>query len=124
MFDAREKTAFYACVSAGQAARWTVADGVAFFSRREYLTWGIALQIDSRALQPQQLGQSLERRFEMPELFNDYFLFLDPLRDFVVWHAVPPSSNDDELLDEIREHQLALAGLDHLRESHGATQLF
>lgn len=118
MFDTREKASFYACVAAGQAARWRVADGVAFVSRREYLTWGIALQIDSRALQPQQLGESLERRFELPHLFNDYFLFLDPHRDFVVWHAVPPSVSDNGLLDEIREHELVLAGLDHLRDDY------
>lgn len=115
MYDPNGKSMFYACVAAGQAACWQVDPGVTFVSRCEHRTWGIALQIDRRALRPGQLDRSLERRFNRPDVFDDYYLFLDPSRDFIVWHAVPELlAGDGRTLDDIRQHQLALVGLDHL----------
>lgn len=117
MHDVKGKSTFYASVAASQAAHWQVNPGVTFVSRCEYRTWGIALQIDRRALRPGQLDKSLVRRFERPHDFDEYYLFLDPSRDFVVWHAVPPSlASDGRTLDVIRQQQLALVGLEHLTD--------
>lgn len=114
MIRVSEKSAFYAQVAAEQAAVWPVAAGISFVSRREHQDWGIALHIESRSLKPQQLRTALERRFTQSHLFPDYFLFLDSQRDFVVWHATPMGSGSHVSLDDIRQHQLLLAGLDHL----------
>ncbi|WP_296187453.1 type III secretion protein HrpV [Pseudomonas sp. UBA1879] len=116
MIRVSEKTAFYAHVTAERAAIWPVATGVSFVSRREHRDWGIALHIEGRALRPEQLRDALERRFSQAEVFNDYFLFLDVQRDFVVWHAVPDASPSPTSLDSIRQHELMLAGLEHLRD--------
>jgi hypothetical protein len=116
MIRVSEKAAFYAHVAAERAAIWPVATGVAFVSRREHRDWGIALHIEGRALRPEQLRDALERRFCQAERFNDYFLFLDVQRDFVVWHAVPGLSESQASLDTIRRHELMLAGLEHLND--------
>lgn len=116
MIHVTEKSAFYALVVAERPAIWPVATGVAFVSRREHRDWGIALQIEGRALSPEQLRDALERRFEQAELFAEYFLFLDIQRDFVVWHAVPDVSEIPASFDSIRRHELMLAGLEHLVE--------
>lgn len=116
MIRVSEKAAFYAHVAAGRTAIWPVATGVAFVSRREHRDWGIALHIEGRALHPEQLRDALERRFSHAELFNDYFLFLDVQRDFVVWHAVSQAAESQLSLDSIRRHELMLAGLDHLSD--------
>jgi len=116
MIRVSEKAAFYAHVAAERAAVWPVATGVAFVSRREHRDWGIALHIEGRALRPEQLRDALARRFSQAELFNDYFLFLDVQRDFVVWHAAPGVSESQGSLDSIRQHELMLAGLDHLSD--------
>ncbi|MFJ3485273.1 type III secretion protein HrpV [Pseudomonas sp. NPDC090202] len=118
MIRVSEKTAFYAHVVAERAAIWPVANGVAFVSRREHQDWGIALHIEGRALRPEQLRDALERRFVQAERFNDYFLFLDVQRDFVVWHAVSTTSESPVTLDSIRRHELLLAGLEHLSEGN------
>ncbi|SEI56942.1 type III secretion protein HrpV [Pseudomonas sp. NFR16] len=118
MIRVSEKAAFYAHVAAERAAIWPVASGVAFVSRREHRDWGIALHIEGRALRPEQLRDALERRFSQSELFNDYFLFLDVQRDFVVWHAVPHAAESPVSLDSIRRHELMLAGLDHLSDTN------
>ncbi|MGY2289759.1 type III secretion protein HrpV [Pseudomonas sp. SDO528_S397] len=117
MIRVSQKAEFYEQVSAGQAAVWPVAAGVSFVSRREHHDWGIALHIDSRTLQPQQLRGALERRFTQSHLFPDYFLFLDSQRDFVVWHAAPVTQQGGSTLDNICQHQLMLAGLDHLDQA-------
>nr|WP_314483849.1 type III secretion protein HrpV [uncultured Pseudomonas sp.] len=116
MIRVSHKAQFYEQVAAGQVAIWPVASGVSFVSRREHHDWGIALHIDSRTLQPQQLRAALERRFTQAHRFVDYFLFLDGQRDFVVWHAAPVESQGSATLDTIRQHQLMLAGLDYLEE--------
>ncbi|TPG88492.1 type III secretion protein HrpV [Pseudomonas caspiana] len=116
MIRVSEKAAFYAKVAAEQAAVWPVAAGISFVSRREHQDWGIALHIESRSFKPQQLRTALERRFTQSHLFPDYFLFLDSQRDFVVWHATPIGSGSQVCLDDIRQHQLLLAGLDHLSD--------
>ncbi|KAF1006983.1 MAG: hypothetical protein GAK32_02381 [Pseudomonas fluorescens] len=112
MIRVSEKAEFYERVAAGQAAIWPVAHGISFVSRREHHDWGIALHIDSRTLQPQQLRSALERRFTQSHLFPDYFLSLDSQRDFVVWHAAPLTFQGGGALDEICQHQLLLAGLE------------
>ncbi|MBC3954601.1 MULTISPECIES: hypothetical protein [Pseudomonas] len=114
MIEVKEKKAFYTQVAAQAPAVWPVASGVAFVSRREHQNWGIALHIEGRALRPEQLREALQLRFSEAERFNDYFLFLDVQRDFVVWHAVNDAPNAVTNLDEIRRHELILAGLDHL----------
>lgn len=116
MYDARGKAAFYTSVIAGEEARWQVAKGVTFVCRRDYLTWGIALKIESAVLRPKQLTEALMRRFEQAHIYHGYFLFVDPHRDFVVWHAVGPDDTHTRMLDDIRQHQLLLAGLEHLYE--------
>lgn len=112
----KDKTQFYADVVAGRPAVWEIAAGVAFCTRRECLDWGLALQVDWHTLGPSQLGEALGRRFDEPELYNDYFLFLDSRRDFVVWHSLP-GVMDSAALDEISNHQLQLMGLEHLGKS-------
>ncbi|CAM3058450.1 type III secretion protein HrpV [Pseudomonas floridensis] len=114
MIEVTEKVAFYTQVAAQNPAVWPVANGVAFVSRREYHDWGIALHIEGRALRPEQLREALQLRFSEAERFNNYFLFLDIQRDFVVWHAVSDAPDSVTNLDEIRRHELILAGLDHL----------
>lgn len=114
MIEVKEKKAFYTQVAAQAPAVWPVASGVAFVSRREHQNWGIALHIEGRALRPEQLREALQLRFSEAERFNDYFLFLDVQRDFVVWHAVSDAPNAVTNLDEIRRHELILAGLEHL----------
>lgn len=116
MIRVSEKAAFYAHLAAERAAIWPVATGVAFVSRREHRDWGIALHIEGRALRPEQLRDALERRFSQAELFNDFFLFLDVQRDFVVWHAVPGAQESPVSLDSIRRQELELAGLGHLSD--------
>lgn len=116
MIRVSEKAAFYAHLAAERTAIWPVAAGVAFVSRREHRDWGIALHIEGRALRPEQLRDALQRRFSQAERFNDYFLFLDVQRDFVVWHAVPQMPDSQTRLDSIRQHELILAGLDHLND--------
>ncbi|NWA02070.1 type III secretion protein HrpV [Pseudomonas gingeri] len=110
------KAAFYERVAAEQDAIWPLVSGVSFLSRREHHDWGIALHIEKRALKPQQLRETLERRFTQSHRFPNYFLFLDPQRNFVVWHAVPDSGEGSPSLDQIRQHQLMLAGLEHLND--------
>jgi hypothetical protein len=112
----KDKTQFYADVVAGRPAVWEIAVGVAFCTRRECLDWGLALQVDWHTLGPSQLGEALGRRFGEPERYNDYFLFLDSRRDFVVWHSLP-GVMDNTTLDEISNHQLQLMGLEHLGQS-------
>ncbi|MDH0744985.1 type III secretion protein HrpV [Pseudomonas sp. GD03842] len=116
MIRVSEKHAFYSHVAAERAAIWPVASGVAFVSRREHRDWGIALHIEGRALRPDQLRDALERRFAQAEVFDEYFLFLDVQRDFVVWHAVPSLADSTLSLDSIRQHELMLAGLEHLND--------
>ncbi|AHG42312.1 negative regulator of hrp expression HrpV [Pseudomonas syringae CC1557] len=116
MIEVTEKSAFYAQVAAQNPAVWPVANGVAFVSRREHHDWGIALHIEGRALRPEQLREALQRRFMEAERFNHYFLFLDVRRDFVVWRAVNATPDAYISLDEIRRHELMLAGLEHLSE--------
>ncbi|KTB59281.1 hypothetical protein [Pseudomonas syringae] len=116
MIEVTEKSAFYAQVAAQNPAVWPVANGVAFVSRREHHDWGIALHIEGRALRPEQLREALQRRFIEAERFNHYFLFLDVRRDFVVWRAVNATPDAFVSLDEIRRHELMLAGLEHLSE--------
>ncbi len=53
-------------------------------------------------------------RFSEAERFRNYFLFLDVQRDFVVWHAVSDAPDAVTNLDDIRRHELMLAGLEHL----------
>ena len=116
MIEVTEKAAFYAQVAARRAAVWPVAKGVAFVSRCEHSDWGIALHIEGRVLRPEQLQDALQRRFTQAERFSHYFLFLDVRHDFVVWHAVSERAATIANLDEIRRHELQLAGLDHLSE--------
>ncbi|WP_024644003.1 hypothetical protein [Pseudomonas syringae] len=116
MIEVTEKSAFYAQVAAQNPAVWPVANGVAFVSRREHHDWGIALHIEGHALRPEQLREALQRRFMEAERFNHYFLFLDVRRDFVVWRAVNATPDAYISLDEIRRHELMLAGLEHLSE--------
>ncbi|WP_019411298.1 hypothetical protein [Pseudomonas psychrophila] len=117
MIRVSQKAEFYEQVAAEKMAIWPVAAGISFISRREHHDWGIALHIDSRTLQPQQLRGALERRFTQSHLFPDYFLFLDSQRDFVVWHAAPEDGQGNASLDNIRQHQLMLAGLDYLADT-------
>ncbi|MCD5993877.1 type III secretion protein HrpV [Pseudomonas sp. CDFA 602] len=114
MIEVTEKVAFYTQVASQSPAVWPVANGVAFVSRREHHDWGIALHIEGRALRPEQLREALQLRFSEAERFSNYFLFLDVQRDFVVWHAVSDAPNSVTNLDDIRRHELILAGLDHL----------
>ena len=114
MIEVEEKTAVYYNVAAQSPAVWPVANGVSFVSRREHHDWGIALHIEGRALRPEQLREALQLRFSEAERFNDYFLFLDMRRDFVVWHAVSDAPYAVTNLDDIRRNELILAGLDHL----------
>lgn len=116
MIQVTQKDVFYAHVKAQRSAIWPVATGVTFVSRAEHHDWGIALHIEGRTLRPEQLRDALQRRFSQAELFNDYFLFLDVQRDFVVWHAAPSVPGSVATLDDIRQHQLTLAGLDHLND--------
>jgi len=114
MIEVTGKVAFYTQVASQSPAVWPVANGVAFVSRREHHDWGIALHIEGRALRPEQLREALQLRFSEAERFSNYFLFLDVQRDFVVWHAVSDAPNSVTNLDDIRRHELILAGLDHL----------
>jgi hypothetical protein len=116
MITVSVKAEFYAHVAAERAAIWPVAAGVAFVSRREHWDWGIALHIEGRALRPEQLRATLERRFSQAELFNDFFVFLNVQEDLVVWHAVPGAQESPVSLDSIRRQELELAGLAHLSD--------
>lgn len=116
MIQVTQKDVFYAHVKSQRYAIWPVATGVTFVSRAEHHDWGIALHIAGRTLRPEQLRDALQRRFSQAELFNDYFLFLDVQRDFVVWHAVPGVTGSVATLDDIRQHQLMLVGLDYLND--------
>lgn len=116
MNEVTEKAAFYAQVAARRAALWPIAKGVVFVSRSEHQDWGIALHIEGRALSTDQLHEALQRRFTQAERFRRYFLFLDAQRDLVVWHAVKEGAVSVADLDEVRRHELQLAGLDHLSE--------
>ena len=119
MIQVTQKDTFNAHVKAQLGAVWPVAAGVTFVSRAEYQDWGIALHIEGRTLRPEQLRDALQRRFSQAELFSDYFLFLDVHRDFVVWHAASGLAGSSLMLDDIRQHQLMLAGLDHLSDLSG-----
>jgi len=114
-FQNADKAQFYADVVAGRPAIWEIATGIAFCTRRECLDWGLALQVDWHRLAPSQLGEALGRRFEDPERYNEYFLFLDSRRECVVWHCLP-GTIDSATLDDISAHQLQLMGLEHLGE--------
>ncbi len=116
MIEVREKSAFYVQLAAQRPAVWPVAKGVAFVSRREHQDWGIALHIEGRVLSPEQLRDALQRRFSQAERFNRYFLFLDVQHDVIVWRAVNDGPSSAVILDDIRRHQLLLAGLDRLSE--------
>lgn len=108
------KTQFYANVIAGRPAVWEIAAGVAFCcSRREFLGWGLALQIDWHSLRPLQLSEALERRFDYAERYIGYYLFLNSHQDFVVWYCLH-GILDNDVLDEIGTYQLQLVGLEHL----------
>lgn len=116
MIQVTQKDTFYAHVKAQRSAIWPVATGVTFVSRAEHHDWGIALHIEGWTLRPEQLRDALQRRFLQAELFNDYFLFLDVQRDFVVWHAAPGVTGSVVTLDDIRQNQLMLVGLEHLND--------
>lgn len=117
MIQVTQKDIFYAHVKSQRSAIWPVATGVTFVSRAEHHDWGIALHIEGRTLRPDQLRDALQRRFSQAELFNDYFLFLNVQRDFIVWHAAPSVTGSVVVsLDDIRQHQLMLVGLDHLND--------
>ncbi|PBP93703.1 type III secretion protein HrpV [Pseudomonas congelans] len=111
-----DKEQFYAEVVAGRPAIWEIAAGVSFCTRRECMDWGLALQVDWHNLGPSQFGEALERRFDDPERYHDYFLFLDSRREFVIWRCLP-GELDRAALDEISTHQLQLMGLEHLGKS-------
>ncbi|MHA6494946.1 type III secretion protein HrpV [Pseudomonas borbori] len=108
------KRAFQESVAAGMPAQWELAPGIEFCLRREPHSLGLALQVHSHVLQPNQLSRSLERRFEDPQLFDQYFLFIDPHRALVVWHALPERPIALEALSDIQSHELLLVGLEHL----------
>jgi hypothetical protein len=108
------KRAFQESVVAGLLAQWELAPGIEFCLRREPHSLGLALQVHSQALQPNQLSLALERRFEDPLEFDQYFLFLDPQRSLVVWHALPDQPIAIDALDDIQSHELSLVGLEHL----------
>jgi hypothetical protein len=116
-FSARSvdtRQAFQKCIASGVPAYWEIAPGIEFGLRREPHSVGIALQVQSQALRPNQIQRALERRFAYPADYADCFLFLDPQRAFVVWHALPEAPMDVELLNEIQSQQLSLLGLDDL----------
>ncbi|WP_437883137.1 type III secretion protein HrpV [Pseudomonas sp. LRF_L74] len=114
MVQVSQKHAFLELAAAECHAVWPLAAGVAFVSRQEHQNWGVALHVENAMLEPQQLRDTLARRFSQADRFHDYFLMLNPQRDFVVWHAAPGPWDQALSLDEICHEELALAGLDHL----------
>lgn len=114
------RQAFQKNIIAGIATYWEIAPGIEFCLRREPHSLGLALQIQSQALRANQIQHALERRFVQPTDYAQLFVFLDPQRALVVWHALPDSSITTELLDEIQSRQLSLLGLEDL-DDHSPT---
>ena len=108
------RQAFQKNIIAGIATYWEIAPGIEFGLRREPHSVGLALQIQSQALRANQIQRALERRFAHPTDYDQLFVFLDPQRALVVWHALPDSPISAELLDEIQSRQLSLLGLEDL----------
>lgn len=108
------RQAFQKNIIAGIATYWEIAPGIEFSLRREPHSAGLALQVQSQALRANQIQHALERRFANPTDYAQLFLFLDPQRALVVWHALPDSSISPELLDQIQSRQLSLLGLEDL----------
>ena len=116
MIRVMEKHAFYTRLLAGQAATWSIAEGVCFASCREHLEWGMALRIQRGVLSGEQTRQILARRFTDAERYQNYLLSLDPRCGFAIWHALPTLSESVKSLDGIQQQQLVLAGLEYLTE--------
>jgi hypothetical protein len=108
------RQAFQSSIAAGVPAYWEIAPGVEFGLRREPHSVGLALQVKSEALRRNQMQQALERRFQYPQDYHGYFMFLDPQRAFVVWHALPEAPVAIELINDIQFQQLTLLGLEYL----------
>lgn len=108
------RQAFQKNIVAGIPTYWEIAPGIEFGLRREPHSVGLALQIQSQALRPNQIQHALERRFAYPADYAQLFLFLDPQRAFVVWHALPDALVSAQLLDDIQSRELSLLGLEDL----------
>lgn len=112
--SANTRQDFQRNIIAGVATYWEIAPGIEFGLRREPHSVGIALQIHSQALGANQIQRALERRFAHPIDYAQLFVFLDPQRALVVWHALPEAPITPRLLDEIQSRQLSLLGLEDL----------
>ncbi|MBT2340243.1 MULTISPECIES: hypothetical protein [Pseudomonas] len=112
--NASTRQAFQKNIIAGIATYWEIAPGIEFGLRREPHSAGLALQVQSQALRANQIQHVLERRFTHPADYAQLFVFLDPQRALVVWHALPDALVTPELLDDIQSRQLSLLGLEDL----------
>ena len=114
MIRVMEKHAFYTQLLAGQAATWSIAEGVCFASCREHHAWGVALNVERGVLTSEQLKQTFARRFSDAKRYHGYLLSLNSQSKLTIWYALPRAIQEYLILDKIRDMQLFLAGLEHL----------
>ncbi|WLG34842.1 transcriptional regulator [Pseudomonas simiae] len=102
---------FFDNLVSGAAAHLPLAPGIKVCAKHAGQRPGVALCIAREALQAGQLQQVLERRFEQALVFEGCFIYLDPQRALVIWHALPATAN---ALDRILSRMLSLATLQAL----------
>lgn len=99
----------------GQDVHVTMASGVYLHLQHTVPRPGLSLEIQSNALQSNQLREVLEKRYEHPLLFNFYYVFLDSAdHSLVIWNELKTQSLDIETLNATIQRALTLANLQAL----------
>ncbi|WP_339532584.1 transcriptional regulator [Pseudomonas mucidolens] len=113
--DASHRQAFLDELMSGNAAHWSLCDGVTFAYAPIGEMPGLALQIKPHALRHGQVRQVLERRFEHAHAFRGLFIYLDTEQALVIWQHLP-ALHDARALDTHISAALSLANLERLDE--------
>ncbi|WP_231995714.1 transcriptional regulator [Pseudomonas mucidolens] len=113
--DAPHRQAFLDELMSGNAAHWSLCDGVTFAHAPISEKPGLALQIKPHALRHGQVRQVLERRFEHAQAFMGLFIYLDIDQALVIWQRLH-APHDARVLDKHISAALSLANLERLDE--------
>ncbi|MGN7738561.1 negative regulator of hrp expression HrpV [Pseudomonas sp. 22526] len=112
LLQSKDQQDFIALVDEKQASTWQWAPGIEFVCREESLGWGLALYIYRQTQRPNLFFETLKRRFENVESYDDCFICLDSQLTFVIWHELTGDHRREQVYILVRQ-LLALAGLKH-----------
>lgn len=93
----------------------TMAPGIYLHLQHTAPRQGLSLEIQSNAIQANQLRLILEKRYEHPLAFNSYYVFLDSVdHSLVIRNELKTQHLDFETLNTTIQRALTLANLQAL----------